>query len=93
MLAKLRKRLQSGIKEELILLCELRGIGRVRARRLFNAQIKNVSDVKNAPVEQLAKILGPTTAMAVKKQLGAEFEKGTKKKIESSLREQKTLFD
>lgn len=93
LIAKMRKRLDSGIKEELILLCELRGIGRVRARRLFNVGVKNVSDVKKTSVENLSKVLGPAVAIAVKKQLGDEFEKGTKKKIEASLREQKTLFD
>lgn len=93
LIAKMRKRLDSGIKEELILLCELRGIGRVRARRLFNVGIKNVSDVKNARVEDLAKVIGVGAAMQVKKQLGDEHEKGTKKKIEAQLRTQKTLFD
>ncbi len=93
LIAKMRKRLDSGIKEELILLCELRGIGRVRARRLFNVGIKNVSDVKNTSVENLAKVIGVGPALQVKKQLGDEHEKGTKKKIEASLREQKTLFD
>ncbi|MCH7902239.1 DEAD/DEAH box helicase [archaeon] len=45
-LNKVRKRLKNGIKEELVPLCELRGIGRVRARRLFNAGIKSIGDVK-----------------------------------------------
>ncbi|MDP2666830.1 MAG: DEAD/DEAH box helicase [Candidatus Diapherotrites archaeon] len=93
MLSKLRKRLLSGIKEELILLCELRGIGRVRARRLHNAGITNVSDVKNARAEDLAKIIGPAPALGVKKQLGDTIQKGTQKTIESAMREQKTLFD
>ncbi len=93
MLSKLRKRLSSGIKEELILLCELRSIGRVRARRLFNVGIKNISDVKNTSVENLAKVLGSQVALSVKRQLGEAFEKGAKKRIETQLRTQKTLFD
>lgn len=93
MLAKLRKRLSTGIKEELILLCELQGIGRVRARRLFTVGIKNVSDVKATSVENLAKTIGVATAIRVKKQLGETPEKGAKKKIEAQLKEQKTLFD
>lgn len=93
MLAKLRKRLSAGIKEELILLCELQGIGRVRARRLYNVGIKNVSDVKNTSVENLSKVIGVATAMKVKQTLGETHEKGTKKKIETQLKEQKTLFD
>ncbi|MEK6970695.1 MAG: DEAD/DEAH box helicase [archaeon] len=93
MLAKLRKRLSAGIKEELILLCELQGIGRVRARRLYNVGIKNVSDVKNTSVENLSKVIGVATAMKVKQTLGETHERGTKKKIETQLKEQKTLFD
>jgi helicase len=89
----MRKRLSSGIKEELVLLCELRGIGRVRARRLFSSGIKTVADVKAAQVEQLAKIIGTAVAITVKKQLGTEIEKGAKKKIDAALKEQKTLFD
>ncbi|MFH0970487.1 MAG: LAGLIDADG family homing endonuclease, partial [Candidatus Diapherotrites archaeon] len=92
-IAKLRKRMRSGIKEELVLLCELRGIGRVRARKLFNVGIKNVGDVKNTSVENLSKVIGTRTAMSVKKQLGEDFEKGLEKKIESNLKKQKTLFD
>lgn len=93
LLSRMRKRLSSGIKEELVLLCELRGIGRVRARRMFNAGIKTVADVKATSVENLAKIIGTAVAITVKKQLGAEIEKGAKKKIEAALKEQKTLFD
>lgn len=93
LLSRMRKRLSSGIKEELVLLCELRGIGRVRARRMFNAGIKTVADVKQTSVENLAKLIGTGTAITVKKQLGTEIEKGAKKKIEAQLKEQKTLFD
>ncbi len=70
-LNKIRKRLQSGIKEELIPLCELRGIGRARGRRLFNAGVKGISDVKRTDVKDLGKILGEKVAVSVKRQLAA----------------------
>ncbi|HLC92801.1 MAG TPA: DEAD/DEAH box helicase [archaeon] len=70
-LNKMRKRLQSGIKEELIPLCELRGIGRVRARRLWGVGVKGISDVKRTDVKDLGKILGEKVAVKVKQQLGA----------------------
>ena len=41
---KLRKRIKHGIKEELLDLCSIRGIGRVRARRLWNASVKSKED-------------------------------------------------
>ena len=65
----LRKRLKAGIKEELVPLCELRGIGRVRARRLFNAGVKSVAHVKKTDVKDLGKILSPKVAVSVKAQL------------------------
>ncbi|MAG17960.1 MAG: ATP-dependent DNA helicase [Candidatus Diapherotrites archaeon] len=68
-LNKMRKRLKNGIKEELVILCELRGIGRVRARRLFNSGIKSIKDVKKIDVKDLEKILSPKIAISVKQQL------------------------
>jgi len=68
-LNKMRKRLKNGIKEELVILCELRGIGRVRARRLFNSGIKSIKDVKKIDVRDLEKILSPKIAVSVKQQL------------------------
>jgi len=68
-LHKMRKRLKHGVKEELIMLTELRGIGRVRARRLFNAGIRTIGDVKNVDIEDLKKIIPEKVAMQVKEEL------------------------
>lgn len=68
-LNKIRKRLETGIREELIPLAELRGIGRVRARRLYNAGVKGIADVKNTDVRDLEKILGQAVALSIKEQL------------------------
>jgi helicase len=68
-LKKLHKRIKKGIREELIHLCEFNGIGRVRARRLFNAGVKTISDVKKTDIKDLQKVLGEKTALKVKKQL------------------------
>ncbi|MEM4598595.1 MAG: DEAD/DEAH box helicase [Candidatus Diapherotrites archaeon] len=67
---KIRKRLQSGIKEELIPLVQLRGIGRVRARRLYRGGMRSISDLKKAQVSDLAKIVGEKIALSIKAQLG-----------------------
>ncbi|MDO8538071.1 MAG: DEAD/DEAH box helicase [archaeon] len=69
-LIKLRKRLKHGVKEELVLLTELKGIGRVRGRRLFNAGFKRISDLKQANIVDLARILGQQVAVSLKQQLG-----------------------
>ena len=70
-LAVLRKRIVYGIKEELIELVQIKGIGRIRARKLYSRGIKNLDDLKKIPVEKLAEIdkIGPTLADNIKSQL------------------------
>lgn len=66
---KLRLRVKYGVKEELISLLRFKGIGRVRARRLYRNKIKNVKDIKKASIIKLAKILGSKIAQDLKKQV------------------------
>ncbi len=54
----LRIRIFYGIKEELLQLVSLRGIGRVRARNLYNAGYKTIQEIKSATIEDLTKIPG-----------------------------------
>jgi helicase len=68
-LNRMRLRVEKGVKAELLPLVELRGIGRVRARRLFRAGFRGLADVKKAGVEDLARVLGPAVAKSVKEQL------------------------
>ncbi|MBI2138553.1 hypothetical protein HYU13_03115 [Candidatus Woesearchaeota archaeon] len=74
-LLKLRIRIQDGVKEELIPLLKLKGIGRVRARRLFKNGIKSIGDVAASDVVALGQILGKAIALDVKKQVGQDLEK------------------
>jgi helicase len=55
---KTRFRLNHGIKEELISLVRLKGIGRVRARKLFRNNIRDIGDIKKADVTVLAQLVG-----------------------------------
>ena len=71
---KLRFRLKYGVKEELLPLLRLRGIGRVRARKMFTNGIKDIGDVKKTDVASLAQLLGKALAIDVKKQVGQEVE-------------------
>lgn len=70
-LSTLRKRISYGIKQELVELVQIRGIGRVRARRLYDHGIKTISDLQQIPVNKLAEIdkIGPTIADNIKSQL------------------------
>jgi len=69
-LSMLRARVSYGIKEELLELVSLKGIGRVRARALFEAGYKTLHDIKRAEVFELSKIpgIGRGLAYDIKKQ-------------------------
>ena len=71
-ITKLRLRLKHGIKEELLPLVKIKGIGRIRARKLFYNRIRDIGDVKKADVMKLSQILGKNVALNVKKQVGQE---------------------
>ncbi len=74
-ITKLRFRVEHGVREELLPLLQLRGIGRVRARKLFSNRIKNLADVKTADVSSLTQILGSgKIAIDIKQQLGEKTE-------------------
>jgi len=70
-LINLRMRLKYGVRKELIPLVRLKGIGRVRARKLFRNGIKNALGIRKAPKERLAGLLGKKTAEMVVEQVKA----------------------
>ncbi|VVB68111.1 ATP-dependent DNA helicase Hel308 [Candidatus Norongarragalina meridionalis] len=57
----LRTRIKHGIKEELLPLCKMRGIGRVRARRLWNSGIKTPEAFEARSKDELKAILAGKT--------------------------------
>ncbi len=67
-LNKIRMRIKHGVKEELLRLVKLKGIGRVRARMLYKNGIKGAADIRNS-TEKLEKILGKGVARQVSEQL------------------------
>ena len=70
-LDNLRKRIVYGIREELLDLVRVKGIGRVRARILYKHGIKNLNDLAKTPVDKLAEIdkIGSTIADNIKSEL------------------------
>ncbi len=54
---RITRRLKHGIKEELLNVCRVKGIGRVRGRKLFNAGIKTAEDYAKLSKEQVNAIL------------------------------------
>ena len=67
----IRKRINYGIREELLELVKIKGIGRIRARKLFKHGIKNLDDLSVIQVKKLAEIdkIGSTLADNIKSQL------------------------
>jgi len=55
-------RVRYGIKSELLTLVSLKGVGRVRARKLYANGLKSITDLRKAGLSKLSKLLGPKTA-------------------------------
>ncbi len=80
-MAKLRFRLRYGVREELLPLLKLRGIGRVRARALFRNGIKDIRGVKKSDLGTLAQLVkSRKLALSVKEQVGEKVEKASPRK-------------
>ncbi|MFH1202337.1 MAG: DEAD/DEAH box helicase [Candidatus Omnitrophota bacterium] len=68
---QLSTRINYGIKEELLELVGLRGVGRVRARSLYNHGFNSLFKIRNANIKTLDKIphIGKKIAINIKEQL------------------------
>ncbi|HUI85878.1 MAG TPA: DEAD/DEAH box helicase [Nitrososphaerales archaeon] len=67
----LRRRVVSGVSEELLELTALQGVGRVRARALYTAGFKTIEDLKEAPADRLSRVekIGNAVALKIKEQV------------------------
>jgi helicase len=86
------------VKTELVPFVELEGIGRVRARALYNAGYKGMDELKRASVTDLMNVplIGPSVAKRIKEQVGGlikaeEWERLKSKTADST--EQSLLTD
>jgi len=75
-IAELRERVAKGVKAELIPLARLEGIGRARARVMFNAGLRTIEDLRKASIETLSNLplIGPKIAKRIKEQVGGFFK-------------------
>ena len=75
-LTRLTIQVQYGIKEELLELISLRGVGRVRGRALFQRGYKTLKDLQKANPSELARIptIGSALAMKIKEQVGVPVD-------------------
>jgi helicase len=71
-LTRLTIQVQYGVKEELLELISLRGVGRVRGRALFSRGFHTLRELQKADPSDLAQIpsIGPALAKKLKEQLG-----------------------
>jgi helicase len=69
-ISQLRIQVGYGVKEELLELVSLRGIGRIRARSLYNAGFRGLKEIREASVAGLASLpgIGKTLADEIKQQ-------------------------
>jgi helicase len=78
----LRIRVKNGVREDLLPLLKLKGVGRIRARRLVSNGHTDLGSLKRTDITSLSQILGGALAKSVKEQLGEtvkEVPKGTRK--------------
>lgn len=94
-LSRLTVRIEKGVKPELLSLVSLKGIGRARARVLFNSGIKTIDDVKIAPVSKLVglPLIGAKVAQKIKKQVGSSVEIQQLEKLNPKPKKQRSLSD
>jgi helicase len=67
---ELEKRIHYGAGPELMELLDIRSIGRVRARKLYEAGFRSTADLATAAPEKVATLLGPKIADRIFKQIG-----------------------
>ncbi len=72
--------MKNGIRRELLPLVKLRGIGRVRARRLFNNAITSPDAVRAAGIESITRIIG----RGIAEQIFAQLDGGKRAVVEKT---------
>ena len=70
---KLEIRLEYGAKEDIIELLSIKYIGRVRARKLYNAGIRSAEDIIDNP-SKVASIIGEKITKKILEELGIEYQ-------------------
>jgi helicase len=95
-ISNLRVRVVKGVKNELLPLIKLEGVGRVRGRILFSAGLNTIKDLKQVPLSQLVTLplIGVGLAEKIKAQVGGSINNEEWKKLkEIREREQKSLLE
>ncbi|WMW22426.1 ATP-dependent DNA helicase [Methanolobus mangrovi] len=70
----LEKRIHYGASPELIELVSIRGIGRVRARKLYDNGLKTVADIRNSNLDTVSTLIGQKTAAKLFSEVGIHLK-------------------
>ena len=94
-LRELQDRIRHGVTKKLLPLVRLKGIGRVRAKVLYNNGFTGISELKRAPLEKLISIplIGPRVAKNIKEEVGGLVDEEEWKKLSKIETEQRSLKD
>jgi helicase len=94
-LAELTERVERGVRKELLPLVRLKGVGRVRARILFNSGFQTVENLKRAPLESLTNLplIGSKLTKKIKEQVGGFVEKEKWEKLKEKTWKQQALTE
>jgi helicase len=94
-LRRLRDRVRYGVSEKLLPLVRLQGIGRVRAKVLYNSGFKSAASLKTAPLTRLVEIplIGPRLAKTIKEQVGGVVDQDEWKRLDTDTSEQRSITD
>jgi helicase len=81
---EVHRRVEKGVKRELLPIVKLEGIGRVRGRIIYNAGYNSTEEIKKASLNDLANLplIGPKLAKKIKEQIGGFFKKETLEKLD-----------
>jgi helicase len=81
---EVNRRVEKGVKKELLPLVKLEGIGRARGRIIYNAGYKSTEEIKKASLNDLANLplIGPKLAKKIKEQIGGFVKKETLEKLD-----------
>ncbi len=106
-LTELMTRLRYGVRPELLDLVRLRGVGRARARSLYNHGVRSAEDIRNVDPRRLARLpkIGDAVAKSLLQQVGGSRFRREDEAVEEVIEEiealeerptdsgQRTLFD
>jgi helicase len=93
---EVRERVEKGVKKELLPIVNIKGVGRIRGRMLFNAGFTSIKNLKEASIEEIASVptLGSSLAKNIKEYVGGLIRTEELQRLKSEKEwEQKSLSE